>query len=355
MQTLPLAIIGSGPAGYTAGLYAARAKLEPTIFTGWEIGGQLMYTSEIENFPGVEAGVVGPKLMMAMQNQAAKFGSQIVAKYVAAVDFSRRPFRLWTTLPADISPQQLKEAKAEELLQLQAKIRQQEADYSAAAVIITTGASAVMLDITGEKEYFGKGLSVCAVCDAAFYPDKTVFVVGGGDSAMEDALALSRHTDKVTLIHRRDSFKASKIMQERVLSNAHIKVMWNSQVLEVLGDGQKVTGIKVKSQDQVKELTADGLFLAIGHRPATSLFQEQLQLDAQGYIVTHGQPSAAGRQLAATALQDKALLPYPTMTSVEGVFAAGDVVDLHYKQAIYSAGMGCAAALDAERWLERQQ
>lgn len=354
MQELKIAIIGSGPAGYTAGLYAARAKLEPSIFTGIEMGGQLMYTTEIENFPGLEEGVIGPKLMQSMQNQATKFGSKLIAEVVVAVDFSKQPFKLWTTLPKEISMEELKDAKGETLLALQKQIKQQDADYAAEAVIISTGASSIMLAVPGEKKYFGKGLSVCAVCDAAFYPDKTVFVVGGGDSAMEDAMALSRYSKEVTVIHRRDSFKASKIMQERVLNNPNIKVMWNSQVTEVFGDGQRVSEIEVESNGQRQKMRADGLFLAIGHRPATQLFASELKLDRQGYVVTQGQASAAGRDLAEAELKEKPIIAYPSMTSVPGVFAAGDVADPHYKQAIFSAGMGCAAALDAERWLERR-
>lgn len=353
MQQLTVAILGSGPAGLTAALYAARAKLTPTIFAGTEIGGQLMYTTEIENFPGIAEGTVGPRLMMSMQDQAKRFGSQLLYENVYAVDLSQRPFKLWTHLPAGITHEEYKSAAAAELKEILTKLRQETADYQAQALLLATGAASIMLGVPGEKDFFGHGVSVCAVCDAAFYKDKTVYVVGGGDSAMEDATALSKFTDKVTIVHRRESFKASKIMQDRVLANPHIKVLWNSQITAILGEEQKVKKIKIEIEGKSQELPADGVFLAIGHRPNTAFLAEELLLDEHGYIVTRGQVSAASMALTKES-QAAGLTPYLTMTSVEGVFAAGDVTDPRYKQAIVSAGMGAAAALDIEKWLEKQ-
>lgn len=353
MQQLPVAIFGSGPAGLTAALYAARAKLEPVIFAGTEIGGQLMYTTEIENFPGLAEATIGPKLMLRMQEQAKSFGATMKFETVYAVDFKQRPFQLWTHLPKSLTAQTVKNLHGEALLAALAQIKAEPADYAAASVLIATGASSIMLGVPGEKEYFGHGVSVCAVCDAAFYQNKKAFVVGGGDSAMEDATALSKFTDQVFIVHRRDSFKASKIMQERVLANPNIKVLWNSQIQAIKGNGKQVTGITITIDGQEQELTADGVFLAIGHRPNTEIFAGQVAFDDHGYIVTRGQVSAASLALT-QASQQLGLTPYLTMTSVEGIFAAGDVTDPRYKQAIISAGMGSMAALDIEKWLEHQ-
>lgn len=314
MQKLQLAIIGSGPAGLTASIYTSRARIQTTLFAGLEIGGQLMYTSDIENFPGFPEGKAGPALMMDMQKQAARFGTELKYEQITKVDLSKRPFKLWNAAPEN-----------------------NEAAYEADALIIASGASSIMLGVSGEKEYFGRGVSTCAVCDAAFYVDKNVYVIGGGDSAMEDTLALTKFTKKITIIHRGDAFRASKIMQERILANPNVKVLWNTQLKEVLGDGKNITGIKVEEKGQVRELPAQGVFLAIGHKPNTSLFIDQLKLDKAGYIELIAHPV------------------YSTQTSVEGVFAAGDVADHRYRQAIVSAGMGTQAALDVEHWLMEQE
>jgi thioredoxin reductase (NADPH) len=267
------------------------------------------------------------------------------------VDFSQRPFQLWTELPAGASYETYETGTPEVVAALIAEIKTMPADYTADAVIITTGAVSVMLGVPGEMQFFGRGVSTCAVCDAAFYRDKVTYVVGGGDAAMEDAMALTKFAKSVTVIHRRDSFKASKIMQERVLKNDKVKVLWNSAIKEVKGD-QKVTGIVVEQDGQMKELPADGVFVAIGHRPVTDIFKGQIDLDAHGYVINRQSADAAGVKAAQAALTDKDLVAFPTMTSVEGVFVAGDVADIRYKQAITAAGQGCMAALDAERWLE---
>ncbi len=314
MQHLAVAIIGSGPAGLTAAIYTSRARLQTTLFAGQEIGGQLMYTGEVENFPGFPEGKSGPLLMMDLQKQAQRFGTTIEFATVSKVDFSARPFKLWVQSAPD-----------------------QEADYQAETVIISTGASSIMLGVPGEKEYLGRGVSTCAVCDAAFYKDKSVYVIGGGDSAMEDTMALSKFAKQVTVVHRRDTFKASKIMQERVLKHPGIKVLWNSQLKQVEGDGQRVTGLVLEVGGQEQQVAADGVFLAIGHKPASGLFTQQLAIDAAGYIELASHPT------------------YSTQTSVAGVFAAGDVTDHRYRQAIVSAGMGCKAALDAEHFLAEQE
>lgn len=352
MQKLPLVIIGSGPAGYTAAIYAARARLAPMVFTGVESGGQLMYTSEVENFPGFPQGVLGPKLMIDLREQATRFEAQIVDSHVTAIDLSERPFKLWTHLPADTSPDIFKTGSPEEIAKVIASVKRDEPDLMADSLIVSTGATAITLKVPGEEKLMGKGVSTCAVCDAAFYKEKNVFVVGGGDSAMEDSLALTKFASSVTIIHRRESFSASKIMAERVLNNPKVKVLWNSTLEEILGEEQ-VTGIKVNENGTVNEYPAGGLFYAIGHRPVTDIFIDQLQLD-HGYIVTSQSVSEAGLAMAGQRLNDKKLIGYPTMTSVEGVFAAGDVVDVRYRQAVTAAGQGCAAALDVERWLENQ-
>lgn len=321
-----LAIIGSGPAGYSAAIYSSRAQLNPIVFAGKEIGGQLMYTTEVENFPGYPDGIVGPKLMNNIKTQAEKFGAEIVFKSVNKVDFSSNPFKIWIDE------------------------NQPEYQYTADAVIISTGATSMMLNIDNEKKLLGRGVSICAVCDAAFFRDKTVFVVGGGDSAMEDALALANFSKQVTLIHRRDKFRASKIMQDRVLSHPKISVLWNSVVTRINGT-EKLESIEIETDGKSLIHQADGLFLAIGHRPQSSLFKDQLNLTPDGYVVTSQSHSKEGVELASSRINSNGKISYPTMSSVEGVFASGDVVDLRYRQAITASGMGAAAALDAEAWL----
>jgi len=333
MLKLKLAVIGSGPAGLTAAIYTSRARIETTLFAGMEIGGQLMYTTDIENFPGFPEGKSGPMLMMDLQKQAARFGTEIKYEHITAVDFSKKPFSLWTNLPEGMDHQKFKLLQGEELLNAMDKIRKTAPIYQAEVVIAATGASSIMPGVAGEQEYLGHGLSTCAVCDAAFYQDKNVYVIGGGDSAMEDATALTKFAKQITIVHRKDTFRASKIMQERVLSNPKIKIMWNSEIREILGNGKLVTGLKLATKGKVQELAADGVFFAIGHRPNTSLFTNQLELDRTGYI------------------QLKKHEVYSTQTSVEGVFAAGDAADHRYRQAIVSAGMGTQAALDVEHYL----
>jgi thioredoxin reductase (NADPH) len=323
MPHTQLAIIGSGPAGYTAALYAARAQLQPVLFTGLLSGGQLMWTGDIENYPGFPQGVGGPALMDLLRQQAVRFGTDVKDIMVDSVELKASPFTLTTA----------------------------DETWTADAVIVATGASSVAMNVPGESEFMGRGVSVCAVCDAAFYRDKTTFVVGGGDSAMEDTLALTKFAKSVTVLHRRDAFRASKIMQERVLNHPKVTVRWNTTIKEVLGK-DVVTAIKVVGPKGEEELSADGVFVAIGHSPTTSLFKGILELDEHGYLITRQSPSRAGVERAQGALSEAGLLEFPTMTSVPGVFAAGDVVDLRYRQAITSAGQGCAAALDAERWIE---
>ncbi len=353
MAHTKVAIIGSGPAGYSAAVYTARAILAPTVFTGPESGGQLMYTTEVENFAGFAKGIQGPELMFAMREQAERFGAQMRDELVTAVDFSQRPFKLWTQLPEGVPYELYKSGKPEELAAAMESLRKTEPQWTADTAIISTGASSIMLGIPGEKELLSKGVSTCAVCDAAFFKQKIVFVVGGGDSAMEDATALSKFASSVTILHRRDSFKASKIMQDRVLSNPKIKVMWNTQLLEIIGT-QQVEHIKISENGMQKTLPAEGVFMAIGHKPTTQMFAGQIELDSHGYVVTRQSATKLGLAAAQAALSAEGLVEYPTMTSVPGVFAAGDNVDVRYKQAITAAGQGCSAALDAERWLERQ-
>lgn len=352
MKKTKLAIIGSGPAGYTAAIYAARALLQPLVFTGLESGGQLMYTTQLENFPGFPEGVLGPKFMMDLRTQANNFGAEIIDNQVIAVDFSQQPFKLWTKLPENLSLADYKKLNKEEVLKLQTKIKQNPADVEAESVIIATGARAITLGVPGERKFMGKGVSVCAVCDAAFFRDREVFVIGGGDSAMEDAMALTKFAKTVTIIHRRAEFRASKIMQDRVLSNPKIKVLWNSNLKEILGD-KMVEKIKVEVEGEVKEFKAEGVFMAIGHQPATSLVVDQLLLSPKGYLITNNSASKQGLDLASKNLDDHQVVVYPSMTSVEGVFAAGDVIDFHYSQAIVAAGTGAKAALDAEKWLNQ--
>lgn len=354
MEKTRLVIIGSGPAGYTAAIYAARAKLAPVVFAGQKAGGQLMWTTEIENFPGFPNGVNGPDLMINMMTQAQKFGAQIKYEYVTAVDFSQRPFKIWTSLPeGKIADTLLTSSSPEEYATVRAQIVKMPHAMESDSVIVATGASSIMLGAKGEMEFLGRGVSTCAVCDAAFYKEKVTYVIGGGDSAMEDTLALTKFAKEITVIHRRDAFKASKIMQERVLNHPKVKVLWNTSVVEVTGE-QVVTGITVNTNGKEKKLPADGVFVAIGHRPISNLFTGQIELDGHGYVVTRQSGSKTGVAHAQKALDEKGLVAYPSMTSVEGVFSAGDGVDVRYKQAITAAGQGCSAAIDAERWLESQ-
>ncbi len=324
-----LVIVGSGPAGYSAAIYAGRAELKPLMFGGEKGGGQLMFTTLVENYAGFPEGVMGPQLMMDMRAQAKRFGTEIVDKNITEVDFSERPFKLYSG--------------KEEIL--------------AEAVILATGAEAILLNIPGEDVYMGRGVAVCAVCDAAFYREKRTIVVGGGDAAMEDALALTKFAAKVVILVRRDELKASKIMQRRVLEEHadKVRVMWNTEAIEVLGDTQKVTGVRVKDTKtgKIREIETDGLFLAIGHKPATEFLKGKMELDDHGYVVTRFGLHRDSLSLAQGHLSDVGLVQYPTMTSVEGVFAAGDNVDFRYRQAITAAGYGAMAALDAEWWLER--
>ncbi|OGD51499.1 thioredoxin-disulfide reductase [Candidatus Beckwithbacteria bacterium RIFCSPHIGHO2_12_FULL_49_13] len=314
-------IIGSGPAGYAEALYNARAALVPLVLAGGKWGGQLMLTTKVENWPGSNEGIMGPDLMEKMRQQAKKFGAEIVDKNVTAVDFSKRPFEihLGGVPPAGGPPSEV---------------------YLAEAVIVATGAEAKMLEV-GEEKFLGRGVSTCAVCDAPFYKDKITFVVGGGDAAMEEALALVKHAREVIIVHRRDQFRASQIMQDRVLKDHadKIKVIWDSQVAGVAGEENltKIVVENVKTQAK-QELAVDGLFIAIGHKPNTQIFKGQLELDKKGYLVTRWGD----------------LGNFPTQTSVTGVFGAGDVVDFRYRQAVTAAGFGVMAALDAERWLEQQ-
>lgn len=299
-------IIGSGPAGYTSAIYTGRANLNPLMFEGYFSGGQLMLTTEVENYPGFPEGVMGPDFMMDLRKQAERFGTQIVTKDVTAVDFSQRPF----------------------------KIEVENESYYAHSVIISTGASAKMLGLESEKRLMGHGVSTCATCDGAFFRNKAVAVVGGGDSAMEEASFLTRFANKVYLIHRRDSFRASKIMQDRALNNPKIEVIWNSAIEEVIGEN-KVSAAKLKNlvSGEISELALDGIFVAIGHTPNTWLFKDQLEMDEVGYLK----------------------VDYPSSrTNIPGVFAAGDVHDPIYRQAITAAGAGCRAAIDAERYLEAE-
>jgi thioredoxin reductase (NADPH) len=304
-------IIGSGPAGFTAALYASRANLSPLMFEGLQPGGQLTITTEVENYPGFEHGIQGPELMEVMRKQALRFGAESVYKIITKVDFSKRPFTLW----AD------------------------DEQYTADAVIVATGASAQWLGLPSEKEYSGYGVSACATCDGFFFRNQEVYVVGGGDTAMEEANFLTKFASKLTLVHRRDEFRASKVMQDRVLKNPKVSVEWNSVVEEVLGvtenNKKKMTGLKLKNvkTGEIKQVKADGLFLAIGHKPNTALFKGILDMHENGYLKVQ---------------------PGTTKTNIEGIFAAGDVADHYYRQAITAAGTGCMAALDAERWLAEQ-
>lgn len=308
-------IIGAGPSGYTAGIYLARAGLEPLILAGERAGGQLMLTTEVENYPGFAEGILGPKLMEEMRGQAIKFGAEIENKDVSKVELEGDLKKVWV----------------------------RDKEYQAKAVIISTGAKARMLNV-GEEKLLGKGVSTCAVCDAAFFKEKITYVVGGGDAAMEEVMALKRHSKKVSLIYRGDKLRASKAMQEKVLSK-DVEIIWNSDVVEVEGE-QKLEKIKIKNAKtgEEKELLADGLFLAIGHLPVTDIFKNKLELDERGFLVTQTTKSGVDNKKVW-------LEGYPTQTSVKGVFGAGDVVDFRYRQAITAAGMGTQAALDAEKYI----
>ncbi len=303
-----LVIIGSGPAGLTAALYAARADLNPIVFEGVMAGGQLMITTDVENYPGFPDGILGPELMDQFRKQTAKFGTRLHQVDVTEVDFSVRPFRI--NVGAD--------------------------EYTADAVIIATGASATWLGIPGEEKLTGKGVSACATCDGFFFRDQDLIVVGGGDTAMEEALFLTKFASKVIVVHRRDELRASKIMAARAEAHPKIEMRWNSIVTEIHGD-DLVSGATLEDTvtGETSEIPIDGVFIAIGHKPTTDLFVDELDLDENGYLVI---ADGVG-----------------TRTSVEGVFAAGDVVDHVYRQAVTAAGTGCMAAIDAERWLAHQE
>tara|TARA_B110000495_G_C22965466_1_gene566168 strand:- start:143 stop:1072 length:930 start_codon:yes stop_codon:yes gene_type:complete len=299
-------IIGSGPAGYTAGLYTARALLEPLMFAGYMSGGQLMLTSDVENFPGYPEGIGGPEMMVQLREQAERFGLEVQDKNVERVDFSEQPFKVW----------------------VEGEI------FQSRSIIICTGAESIWLDADGEQEQKGRGISTCATCDGAFFRDEEVLVIGGGDSAMEEATFLTRFASKVTIVHRRDVFKASKVMYERAANNPKIEIKTFKSIKAWMSDEKGLSGALLEDtrDGKTEEISCTGAFIAIGHKPITIFLEGQVEIDESGYI-----------------LPEKY-----TMTSVPGVFAAGDVVDTRYRQAITAAGMGCQAAIDAEKWLENQ-
>ncbi len=301
-------IIGSGPAGYTAAIYTARADMAPLLFEGLQPGGQLTTTNEVENFPGYPEGVMGQQMMEDLRKQAERFGTKVFPFHVSEVDLSQRPFT----------------------------VKAEGKEWTADTVIISTGASARYLGLESEQKFMGRGVSACATCDGPFYRGVPVIVVGGGDSAIEEANHLTKFASKVYLVHRRDELRASKIMQKRALENPKIELVWDSVVEEVLGDATGVTGARLRNlkTDEIKELEITGFFLGIGHTPNTELFKGVIDTDEKGYIKT---------------------MPNRTATNVPGVFACGDVKDSYYRQAITAAGSGCQAALEAERWLEEQE
>jgi len=296
-------IIGSGPAGLTAALYAARAKLEPLLIAGYTPLGQLMITTDVENYPGFPGGILGPELMALFREQAERFGTEIIDKDATKVDFSSRPFQVW------VGPD----------------------EYTADSVIVATGASALWLGLDSEEHFRGRGVSACATCDGFFFRDREIAVVGGGDTALEEALFLTRFASKVTMLVRRDQFRGSKIMQDRALAHPKIEVRWNQEVMEVLGDAT-VSSLRVRDASTGKDTKLDvqGMFVAIGYKPNTDLFIGQLETDERGYLKVVDE----------------------TGSKIEGVFVAGDVHDHRYRQAVTAAGDGCKAAIDAERWLE---
>ncbi|OIO69378.1 MAG: thioredoxin-disulfide reductase [Zetaproteobacteria bacterium CG_4_9_14_3_um_filter_49_83] len=299
-----LIILGSGPAGYSAAIYAARANLKPVLIQGMQVGGQLTTTTDVDNYPGYKNGVQGPEMMEDLKEQAERFGTEMIWDEITSTDFSSRPYTLTGN----------------------------EGVYTCDALIICTGASAMYLGLPSEEAFSGRGVSACATCDGFFYRGKDVCVIGGGDTAVEEAIYLSNICNKVTLVHRREELRAEKIMQDKLFSVENIDVRWNSVLDEVLGDDSGVTGVRLKSTSDgsTDEFAVHGVFIAIGHRPNTGFLAAQMELDGSGYIITKGKSTA---------------------TSIPGVFAAGDVADPTYRQAITSAGEGCKAALDAERWL----
>jgi thioredoxin reductase (NADPH) len=306
METRDMIIIGSGPAGYTAALYASRANLKPLVIMGHEPGGQLTTTTDVENFPGFPDGIMGPDLMNNMKAQAEKFGTEYLTTHVTSVDLSKRPFKVTC---------------------------ENGNEFLAQTLVLSTGASAKYLGLPNEKELIGKGVSACATCDGFFYRDQIVHIVGGGDTAMEEAMFLTKFAKKVTIIHRRDTFRASKPMQQRVFDNPKIDILWDSAVEEIIADNTGVTAIKVKNTKtgETAQRETNGLFMGIGHSPNTAFLNNQIDLDDHGFIITKdGHPD----------------------TNVEGVFACGDVQDSYYRQAISAAGSGCEAAIRAERYLE---